>query len=307
MKRPTPTPFACLGAFACPPALARVPALAPFTCLAAILALAAQSGPLHAQRDGMKDMATFPRPIEAVDNVWIEELTMLEVRDLLASGTNTALILTGGIEENGPYLTTGKHNHVLRVMGESIARRLGNTLVAPIVTIEPGDPERAATPGGIRLSQETFMAVLRDMATSLKAQGFTRIFLMGDSGGNLRGMTAVADELAAAWRGQDVVIAHIPEYYNYSDVLVHQRDVLGIDEDPRLEGLHDDYYITSIIMNDNPEFVRLQQRIDAGKASINGISILPVAQTLEHGRKLIEFRTEATVAAIQRVLEAAGR
>ena len=279
-----------------------------FACLTtALAAFALQPAPLLAQRDGMKDMATFPRPIEAVDNVWIEELTMLEVRDLLAAGTNTALILTGGIEENGPYLTTGKHNHVLRVMGESIARRLGNTLVAPIVTIEPGDPERASTPGGIRLSQETFMAVLRDMATSLKAQGFTRIFIMGDSGGNLRGMTAVADELSAAWAGDDILIAHIPEYYNYGDVLTYQRDVLGIDEDPRLEGLHDDYYITSIIMHDDPEYVRLQQRIDAGKASINGISILPVEQTLEHGRRLIEFRTEATVAAIQAVLAAAGR
>ena len=272
-----------------------------------LAALALQPAPLHAQRDGMKDMATFLRPIAAVDNVWIEELTMLEVRDLLAAGTNTALILTGGIEENGPYLTTGKHNHVLRVMGESIARRLGGTLVAPIVTIEPGDPERASTPGGIRLSQETFMAVLRDMATSLKAQGFTRIFIMGDSGGNLRGMTAVADELSGAWAGDDVLIAHIPEYYNYGDVLTYQRDVLGIDEDPRLEGLHDDYYITSIIMHDDPEYVRLQQRIDAGKASINGISILPVEQTLEHGRRLIEFRTEATVAAIRAVLAAAGR
>ena len=282
-----------------------LPAFAGLTI--ALAAFALQPAPLLAQRDGMKDMATFPRPIEAVDKVWIEELTMLEVRDLLAAGTNTALILTGGIEENGPYLTTGKHNHVLRVMGESIARRLGNTLVAPIVTIEPGDPERASTPGGIRLSQETFMAVLRDMATSLKAQGFTRIFIMGDSGGNLRGMTAVADELSAAWAGDGVLIAHIPEYYNYGDVLTYQRDVLGIDEDPRLEGLHDDYYITSIIMHDDPEYVRLQQRIDAGKASINGISILPVEQTLEHGRRLIEFRTEATVAAIQAVLAAAGR
>ncbi len=282
-----------------------LPAFAGLTI--ALAALALLPAPLHAQRDGMKDMATFPRPIEAVDNVWIEELTMLEVRDLLAAGTNTALILTGGIEENGPYLTTGKHNHVLRVMGESIARRLGGTLVAPIVTIEPGDPERASTPGGIRLSQETFMAVLRDMATSLKAQGFTRIFIMGDSGGNLRGMTAVADELSGAWAGDDVLIAHIPEYYNYGDVLTYQRDVLGIDEDPRFEGLHDDYYITSIIMHDDPEYVRLQQRIDAGKASINGISILPVEQTLEHGRRLIEFRTEATLAAIQAVLAAAGR
>jgi len=259
-----------------------------------------------AQQGEMLDMMEFPRPIEAVDNVWIEELTMLEVRDALRAGTSTALILTGGIEENGPYLTTGKHNHVLRVMGESIARRLGNTLVAPIVTIEPGDPERASTPGGIRLSQETYMAVLRDMATSLKAQGFTNVFLLGDSGGNQRGMAAVAEELAAAWRGQDVVVAHIPEYYNYGEVEAYQRDVLGVDEDPRLEGLHDDYYISTIIMNDNPRHVRLEQRIAAGKASINGISILPVEKAIEHGRKLIEFRTDVTVEAIRNAMARGG-
>lgn len=274
--------------------------------LALALGLALAPSAVAAQDDEMLDMMEFPRPIEAVDNVWIEELTMLEVRDLLRAGTNTALILTGGIEENGPYLTTGKHNHVLRVMGESIARRLGNTLVAPIVTIEPGNPERADTPGGIRLSQETFMAVLRDMATSLKAQGFTNIFLLGDSGGNQRGMAAVAEELSAAWAGEDVVIAHIPEYYNYDEVEQYQREALGVDEDPRLEGLHDDYYITTIIMNDDPRHVRLQQRIDAGKASINGISILPPEKAIEHGRKLIEFRTDRTVEAIRAAMARGG-
>ena len=266
------------------------------------ISFAAGSGQAAAQGGEMLDMMEFERPIEALDNVWIEELTMLEVRDALRAGTNTALILTGGIEENGPYLTTGKHNHVLRVMGDAIARRLGNTLVAPIVTIEPGNPERASSPGGIRFSQETYRAVLRDMAVSLKAQGFTRIFMLGDSGGNQRGMAAVAEELSGRWAGEGIVIAHIPEYYNYGDVLAYQRDVLGIDEDPRLEGLHDDYYITSIIMNDDPRHVRLEQRIAADKATINGISILPAEQTLEHGRKLIEFRTDATVEAIHRVL-----
>ena len=260
-----------------------------------------------AQQQSRLDMTDFPRPIAAADNGWIEELTVLEIRDLLREGTTTALILTGGIEENGPYLTTGKHNHVMRVMGESIARRLGNALAAPIVTIEPGNPENARSPGGIRLSPETFQAVLRDMATSLKAQGFTDIFLLGDNGGSRRSLAAVAEELAEAWRGQGVVIAHIPEYYNYDNVLAYQRDVLGVDEDPRLERLHDDYYITSIIMNDNPEYVRLQQRIDAGKASINGTSILPAEQTIEHGRRLIEFRTDVTVEAIKKAMAAGGR
>jgi creatinine amidohydrolase len=267
-------------------------------------AVISRATPIGAQQAGMHDMDTFPRPIEMADNVWIEELTMLEVRDLLASGTTTALILTGGIEENGPYLTTGKHNHVLRVMGDAIARRFGNTLVAPIVTIEPGNPDRASSPGGIRYSQQTYRAVLRDYATSLKAQGFTNIFLMGDSGGNTRGMQEVAAGLQTAWARDDVVIAHIPEYYNYQDVVAFQRDELGIDEDPRLEGLHDDYYITTIIMNDDPDFVRYQQRVDADMASINGISIVPLEEALEHGRRIVEFRTDATVAAMRAAIVA---
>ena len=100
------------------------------------------------------DVATMPRPIDMHDSVWIEDLTMLEVRDLLKAGKTTAVILTGGIEENGPYLTTGKHNNVLRAQGESIARALGTALVAPIVTLEPGNPSRPnLSPGTVVLSR----------------------------------------------------------------------------------------------------------------------------------------------------------
>lgn len=248
------------------------------------------------------DMATYERPIDMADNVWIEELTALEVRDLLANGTNTALILVGGIEENGPYLTTGKHNHVLEVMGESIARELGNALVAPIIRIEPGNPERASALGQIRYSQDTYRAVLRDYAVSLKSQGFTRIFMMGDSGGNLGGMNDIAEELSARWAGEDVVIAHIAEYYNYGDILTYQNEVMGVPEVQYDEGFHDNFYITSMIMNEDPSFVRLEQRIKAGNASINGISLTPIGEALEHGRRLIDFRTDATVEAIRRVI-----
>ncbi len=276
------------------------------SCVAPLLILTFSGGSTNATAQELQDVANMPRPIEALDNVWIEELTMMEVRDALAEGKTTALILTGGIEENGPYLTTGKHNHVLRVMGESIARRLGDALIAPIVALEPGNPANSRSPGTVVLSRGTYEAMLTDMATSLRSQGFQNIILIGDSGGNQRSMATVADALSTAWRGDSGGIYHIPEYYNYDDVVDYQRDVLGVDEDPRLEGLHDDYYITSIIMNDNPQHVRLEQRIEAGKASINGISIVPIEQTIEHGRRLIEFRTDVTVGAIGQVM-AAGR
>lgn len=278
------------------------------SCVVSSLILAFSLGPLTAtaQQANRLDVVAMPRPIEALDNVWIEELTMMEVRDALAEGKTTALILTGGIEENGPYLTTGKHNHVLRVMGESIARRLGDALIAPIVALEPGNPANSRSPGTVVLSRGTYEAMLTDMATSLRSQGFQNIILIGDSGGNQRSMATVADALSTEWRDDSGGIYHIPEYYNYDDVVDYQRDVLGVDEDPRLEGLHDDYYITSIIMNDDPQHVRLEQRIEAGKASINGISIVPIEQTIEHGRRLIEFRTDVTVGAIGQAM-AAGR
>jgi len=257
--------------------------------------------PASAQQTRL-DMNSYERPVGMPDNVFIEELTALEVRDLLASGTNTALVLVGGIEENGPYLTTGKHNHVLRVMGDAIARRLGNTLIAPIITVEPGNPERATALGQIRYSQETYRAVLRDYAVSLKSQGFTRIFMLADSGGNLRAMDDVAAELTQLWAGENVIVAHIAEYYNYGDVLQYQIDVLGVPEVQYDEGFHDNYYITSIIMNDNPAYVRFEERVKAGKASINGISVSPIQATLDHGRRLIDFRAGVTVDAIHKLI-----
>src|SRR5690606_17560119 len=130
--------------------------------------------------------------------------------------------------------------------------------------VEPGNPERVSALGQIRYSQETYRAVLRDYATSLKSQGFTRIFMMGDSGGNTRGMQDVAAELSEAWAGEEVLIAHIGEFYNYADVLQYQIDVLGVPEVQYDEGFHDNYYITTMIMNDDPAYVRFEERLAAG-------------------------------------------
>jgi len=251
------------------------------------------------------NVADMPRPIDMRDTLWIEDLTVLEVRDLIKAGKTTALILTGGIEENGPYLTTGKHNNVLRAMGDPIARALGNALIAPIVTLEPGNPERIRMPGTVLLSPETFKAVVSDMAVSLKTQGFKHIVLLGDSGGNIRPLTEAAEALNAKWKaaGSDVRAFSIPEYYNYGEVEEFEKTTLGIHE--QMEGLHDDYYISAIIAVHDPNGVRMPERVKAGKFAINGVSLAPIEKTVENGKKIIAFRTEKTVAAIRKAMEAA--
>src|SRR5574341_164327 len=128
----------------------------------------------------------MPRPIDARDSVFIEELTWLEVRDAIRAGKTTAIIGAGGIEMNGPYLATGKHNYILRATTEAIARKLGDALVAPIVPFVPeGDIDpptgHMRYPGSISVSQDTFKRLLTDIAASLRANGFKHIILIGDS------------------------------------------------------------------------------------------------------------------------------
>jgi creatinine amidohydrolase/Fe(II)-dependent formamide hydrolase-like protein len=252
-----------------------------------------------------------PRPIDAVDSVWIEELTWMEVRDAIKAGKTTAIVLTGGIESNGPHLATGKHNYVLKVMGEAIARKLGNALVAPIVTLEPGAPDsNRVPPGSVFLSQETYRAVLSDMATSLKSMGFTNVILMGDSGGNQTGMKETAAALNVKYNGNPARFYFIPEYYDYSSVQKFIQDS-GIPEQIKIgassgsDGLHEEFGIDALMALADPKTIRIEQRQKANRATINGVSLLPIEKTQEMGRKIVELRTRLTVDAINKAMAAA--
>src|SRR5688500_11600374 len=97
------------------------------------------------------------RPIEMLDSVWIEELSWMEVRDLIAAGKTTVLLGSGGVEKNGPYTATGKHNYVLKTTLEATARKHSQALVAPLVTWEPCNPDREnLTPGSFCVTPETY-------------------------------------------------------------------------------------------------------------------------------------------------------
>jgi creatinine amidohydrolase/Fe(II)-dependent formamide hydrolase-like protein len=253
------------------------------------------------QAEALAAELAAPRPIEALDSVWIEELTWMEVRDAIAGGKTTAIVPTGGVEPNGPYLATGKHNYVLNGACEGIARQLGNALCAPIVKLVPEgayDPPSGHMryPGTISLREETFQAVLEDVGMSLKTAGFTNVVYIGDSGGNQRGMETVAGLLNERWAGE--ANAHfVPEFYTYRAVFEYMESELGIAEGES-DGFHDDYVITSIMTVDDPVSVRHEQRVAAGKASINGLSIEDIEHTIEVGKKLLQFRVDTTVEAI---------
>lgn len=278
--------------------------------LALCVSVAAVPLELIAQQPATAPTATspdpeMPRPIEALDSVFLEELTWLEVRDALRSGTTTVIVPTGGIEMNGPYLALGKHNYVNRATCRAIARKLGNALCAPNVPFVPEgdiDPPSAHMryPGTISVSEGTFRALLTDIASSLRTHGFEHIVLIGDSGGNQSGMKAVAADLTAKWAGGRTTIHFIPEYYDYPGAAAFAERMFGWKQ--RDEGHHDDPVISSIMMTVDPSTVRIRQRIAKKKASINGVPLAPIDKAVAAGRRLVEYRADVTVRAIKRAL-----
>jgi creatinine amidohydrolase/Fe(II)-dependent formamide hydrolase-like protein len=249
-----------------------------------------------------------PNPLPAVNTVWLEEMTWMDVRDALKAGKTTVIIPTGGFEPNGPWLALGKHNYVLQANCEAIARKLGNALCAPVVKFVPeGDIERKsshmASPGTISMREGTFRAMLTDMVHSLKQHGFKQIFLIGDSGGNQGGQRAVADSLTTIWKG-DPIVAHIQEYYDYAGVQRYM-DTQGMTEGTS-DNLHDDPVITLNMYITDPKSVRYAERVKAGKATINGVSIADRNKNLELAKKIVEFRTQTTVEAINKAIANKG-
>ena len=257
-------------------------------------------------RDNVYNCADTPNPVPTPNTVWMEEMTWMDVRDALKAGKTNVIIASGGMEPNGPWLATGKHNYVLHANCEAIARKMGNALCAPIVKFVPeGDIEtktiHMASPGTISMREETFRGILRDTAESLQAHGFKNIIFIGDSGGNQAGQKAIAEELTAKWAGKAMAL-HIAEYYTYSEVAAFMKEH-GI-VDGKSDQMHDDPIISLNMFIDDPNSIRFNERVKAGKATINGVNISDKAKNTQLAKQIVEFRATKTVEAINKLIAA---
>jgi hypothetical protein len=260
-----------------------------------------------------------PRPIAMGASLWTEELTWMEVRDRVAQGYTTIVIATGGVEQNGPYMVTGKHNLVLATVLPYIAREIGNTLIAPVVKfvpegqVEPTTSGHMSYPGTISISEATYEALLTDIAKSYAAHGFRDLILIGDSGGNATGMENVASALNEQWirQGSAARVHFLPEYYDedrWSYDFLKSRGITQIDSisgsrvderTDRRNGMHTDIYYEAQSAVQNPDYIRASQREAVGQLNLHGVSLTPISRTIELGRELAEYRAGITARAFR--------
>jgi creatinine amidohydrolase/Fe(II)-dependent formamide hydrolase-like protein len=111
-----------------------------------------------------------------------ELMTWPEVKQALADGKTTALILNGGVEQRGPQGVNGTHTLIVQTLGVEIAHKLGNAIVAPVIPFSPNRAS-AALPGTIGISNEVFAQLNEEVAEQMITNGFKNIVLLGDHGG----------------------------------------------------------------------------------------------------------------------------
>ena len=257
--------------------------------------------------------ADAPNPLPAPDTVWLEEMTWMDVRDALKAGKTTVIIPTGGIEPNGPWLALGKHNYVLRTNCDVIARKLGNALCAPIIELVPegaiepqarshaqprhhqhargdvpGDPHRRrAQPEDARLREHHLHR--RQRREPERPEGGCR-----------EAHRAVERQLLSSRTSR--------EYYTAPPGTPNVLRQLGVVKEGQADdGLHDSPGITLNMMLTDPNSVRWEQRVKAGKATINGVSIADKAKSLELARKIVDARATRTADVIRKAIANKGK
>jgi creatinine amidohydrolase/Fe(II)-dependent formamide hydrolase-like protein len=236
------------------------------------------------------------------DTVFIEELTWPELRDAISIGKTTVILPVGGTEQNGPHMVIGKHNFIVKYTSEQIARRLGNTLVAPVVTYVPEGNLNPPTshmrfPGTITLPHEHFIKLIEFAARSFKLHGFKDIIFIGDHGSYQDDMKIVADQLSQEWNGSGVRVHFVPQYYNDNN-FAGWLETQGITK--REIGSHASITDTSQLLALDPKYIRMEKLVEG--VPENGISGDPRRANAEMGKRGLEFKIEAGVEQIRRAL-----
>jgi creatinine amidohydrolase/Fe(II)-dependent formamide hydrolase-like protein len=194
----------------------------------------------------------------------------------------------------------GEHKFVLEYAIDKIARGLGKTLVAPIITYVPEgswDPPTGhmGKPGTITLPEDRFVELLVNAGRSLKSGGFTTILFVGESGGNRTGMRTAATKLNELWKGESKAF-WVDDYYtkSHADQRAYITSKLGIAAEQI--GNHANVQDTSEMLFVNAKHVRKNKIAAGGGYENSGVSGDPTKATAELGKIFVQIKIDNAIA-----------
>ena len=244
----------------------------------------------------------------ASTSVFVEDLTSLELKELVASGTTTVLIPIGGTEQNGPHMAMGKHNVRVKFLAGQIAQRLGNTVVAPVIAYVP---EGAISPpaahmrfsGTISIPESTFESMLESTANSFKQHGFHDVIFLGDHGGYQKNEVSAASRINKKLGSAASFRAHaLTAFYEAAQTPFNQA-LRGKGFTDAEIGSHAGLSDTSLTLAIDKSLVRadlLAEGFKTGQAS--GVTGDPRQSSPELGKIGVQIIVDRSVQAIQEAI-----
>jgi creatinine amidohydrolase len=203
-------------------------------------------------------------------------------------------------------MVLGKHDLVVHYAAGEIARRLGGTLIAPVVSYVPegdvGPPATGNLPwdGTMGVPDIVLEQVLYWAAVNLRRQGFKYIFFVGDHGPSQKAQDEVAQGLAS-WHADGVTVASVGDYYAANGQVEWLKKRGFSDEEI---GSHASVRDTSELLYVQPSGVRAFPVTVPGVP--DGVTGNPARASKEIGKAMIELKIEAAVAEMRRIRGAEG-
>jgi creatinine amidohydrolase len=236
------------------------------------------------------------------DELQIERLSWAEIRDRVDAGMDRVICLVGSIEQHGPHLPCETDCYYGLAMATRAARRLGETLVAPV--IRPGcSQHHLGFPGTVSVTPEVLVAVVSAQLQCLIDAGFRRVVLTSSHGGNFVPLSESLEVFQRICAEGGAELTPVLDLLAWIDALkaAPNRHGLRQEDMPAVQG---DLIETSIMMALHPEMVRTD-RIERGfvgdfdlegsfaergliALTSNGILGDPTAATPELGEEILE-------------------
>jgi len=252
-------------------------------------------------------LAAVMQPLRA--GVYIEEMTSPELRERIAAGATTVLVPIGGTEQNGPHIVLGKHNVRARLLAARIAQKMGNAVVAPVISYVP---EGSITPpaghmrfaGTISVPDTVFEALLEATARSFRQHGFRDVVFLGDHGGYQKTEEKVAARLNREWAADSSIRVHaLLDYYRVTQtIFVDELKRRGYSEAEI--GTHAGLADTSLSLAVDQSLVRSQALPGAASwTERDGVHGDPRRASAELGQLGVDRIVDASVASIRSLVE----
>src|SRR5215218_6791737 len=124
-------------------------------------------------------MTTYHRSMQPDPAILDARRTTL---DFAAANPTMALLPLGATEQHGAHLPCGTDTFQVDYLADEIARHLPIWRL-PTIPITVSHMHRGS-PGTVWVTNQTLMAVVRDVVLSLRVQGITRVVLLNGHGGN---------------------------------------------------------------------------------------------------------------------------